>query len=122
MMETKVLNNQATFAVRFPDGTMISESGKVRFETFKSVIKRIGMERVAAYAKISKRKRLKQPYVNKSKNEILENGVYTQELVDGYYVVNKFSALNMARFLRDMSKELNLGLTIYNPCKTPLRD
>ena len=73
MMETKVLNNQATFAVRFPDGTMISESGKVRFETFKSVIKRIGMERVAAYAKISKRKRLKQPYVNKSKNEILEN-------------------------------------------------
>ena len=122
MMETKVLNNQATFAVRFPDGTMISESGKVRFETFKSVIKRIGMERVAAYAKISKRKRLKQPYVNKSKNEILENSGYTQELVDGYYVVNKFSALNMARFLRDMSKELNLGLTIYNPCKTPLRD
>ena len=122
MMETKVLNNQATFAVRFPDGTMISESGKVRFETFKSVIRRIGMERVAAFAKISKRKRLKQPYVNKSKNEILENSGYTQELVDGYYVVNKFSALNMARFLRDMSKELNLGLTIYNPCKTPLRD
>lgn len=121
-METKVLNNQATFAVRFPDGTMISESGKVRFETFKSVIRRIGMERVAAFAKISKRKRLKQPYVNKSKNEILENSGYTQELVDGYYVVNKFSALNMARFLRDMSKELNLGLTIYNPCKTPLRD
>ena len=122
MMETKVLNNQATFAVRFPDGTMISESGKVRFETFKCVIRRIGMERVAAFAMISKRKRLKQPYVNKSKNEILENSGYTQELVDGYYVVNKFSALNMARFLRDMSKELNLGLTIYNPCKTPLRD
>ena len=53
MMETKVLNNQATFAVRFPDGTMISESGKVRFETFKSVIRRIGMERVAAFAQIS---------------------------------------------------------------------
>lgn len=58
--------------------------------------------------------------MRKKWNKVLEEGGYKQEFIGGYYVVSDFSALNMARFLRDLSIDLDLGLTIYNPCKTPL--
>lgn len=119
-METKVLNNQADFMVKFHDGTIAS--GRPRFETYKATIQKIGIDRVAKFALTSKLKRYGQPYINKERNKVLEDGGYKQEFVEGYYVVSDFSALNMARFLRDLSKELDLGLTIYNPCKTPLAD
>lgn len=119
-METKVINNQADFMVKFPDGTIMS--GKPRFETYKSTIQKIGIDKVAEFAKTSKLKRYGQPYINKQKNTVLEECGYKQEFIGGYYVVSDFSALNMARFLRDLSKELDLGLTIYNPCKTQLAE
>jgi hypothetical protein len=117
-METKVLNNQAEFMIKFPDGTFIT--GKPRFEVYKNTILKIGIDRVASFAQVSKLKRYGQPYINKIQNKILSEGGYKQEYIGGYYVVSDFSALNMSRFLRDLSKELDLGLTIYNPCKTPL--
>lgn len=117
-METKVLNNQGEFMVRFPDGTVIT--GNPRFEVYKNTILKIGIDRVASFAKGSKLKRYGQPYINKTPNKILNDGGYKQEFISGYYVVSDFSALNMSRFLRDLSKDLDLGLTIYNPCKTPL--
>ena len=119
-MDTKVLNNQAEFMVKFPDGSLAT--GKPRFEAYKATIQKIGIDRVAKFAQTSKLKRYGQPYINKERNKVLEEGGYKQEFIGGYYVVSDFSALNMARFLRDLSKELNLGLTIYNPCKTPLAD
>lgn len=106
--------------VKFPDGTIAS--GKPRFEAYKAAIQKIGIDRVAKFAQTSKLKRYGQPYINKERNKVLEEGGYKQEFIGGYYVVSDFSALNMARFLRDLSKELDLGLTIYNPCKTPLAD
>ena len=121
-MKTIILNNTAEFAVKFPDGTLIMEASKNRFETYKRTLQKIGMVRVAQFALNAKIKRYGEPYINKQRNLVLENGGYKQELVDGYYVVSDFSALNMARFLRDLSNELNLGLTIYNPCKTPLAE
>ena len=119
-MDTKVLNNQAEFMVKFPDGSIAT--GKPRFDAYKATIQKIGIDRVAKFAQTSKLKRYGQPYINKERNKVLEEGGYKQEFIGGYYVVSDFSALNMARFLRDLSKELNLGLTIYNPCKTPLAD
>ena len=119
-MNTKVLNNQAEFMVKFPDGSIAT--GKPRFEAYKATIQKIGIDRVAKFAQTSKLKRYGQPYINKERNKVLEEGGYKQEFIGGYYVVSDFSALNMARFLRDLSKELDLGLTIYNPCKTPLAD
>ena len=119
-METRILNNQADFMVKFPDGTIAS--GKPRFEAYKATIQKIGIDRVAKFAQTSKLKRYGQPYINKQKNPVLEEGGYKQEFIGGYYVVSDFSALNMARFLRDLSNELDLGLTIYNPCKTPLAE
>ena len=121
-MKTTILNNTAEFAVKFPDGTFIMEATQSRYETYKKTLQKIGMARVAQFALTAKTKRYGQPYINKHRNSILENGGYKQDIVDGYYVVSDFSALNMARFLRDLSKELDLGLTIYNPCKTPLAD
>ena len=119
-MNTKVLNNQAEFMVKFPDGSIAT--GKPRFDAYKATIQKIGIDRVAKFAQTSKLKRYGQPYINKERNKVLEEGGYKQEFIGGYYVVSDFSALNMARFLRDLSKELGLGLTIYNPCKTPLAD
>ena len=119
-MDTKVLNNQAEFMVKFPDGSIAT--GKPRFDAYKATIQKIGIDRVAKFAQTSKLKRYGQPYINKERNKVLEEGGYKQEFIGGYYVVSDFSALNMARFLRDLSKELDLGLTIYNPCKTPLAD
>lgn len=119
-MDTKVLNNQAEFMVKFPDGSIAT--GKPRFEVYKATIQKIGIVRVAKFAQTSKLKRYGQPYINKERNKVLEEGGYKQEFIGGYYVVSDFSALNMARSLRDLSKELDLGLTIYNPCKTPLAD
>ena len=106
--------------VKFPDGSIAT--GKPRFEAYKATIQKTGIDRVAKFAQTSKLKRYGQPYINKERNKVLEEGGYKQEFIGGYYVVSDFSALNMARFLRDLSKELNLGLTIYNPCKTPLAD
>ena len=119
-MKTTILNNAADFAVKFPDGTLIMEASKSRYETYKKTLQKIGVDRVAQFALTAKTKRHGEPYVNKLMNSKLEEGGYKQELVDGYYVVCNFSALNMARFLRDLSIDLDLGLTIYNPCKTQL--
>lgn len=62
-METKVLNHQADFIVKFPDGTIAS--GKPRFEAYKVAIQKIGIDKVAKFAQTSKLKRYGQPYINK---------------------------------------------------------
>ena len=116
-METKILNHQADFMVKFPDGTLISKPNEKRFATYKAVIQKIGLEKVASFALTTNIQRHKQPYINKKRNEILIEKGYDQEIVDGYYVVTAFSVPNMIRFLRDLSIEYDLGLTIYNPCK-----
>lgn len=116
-MNTKVLNNQADFMVKFPDGTLISRPNEKRFATYKAVIQKIGVAKVATFAAISKLKRHGEPYINKIKNEKLIQKKYEQEIVDGYWVVNDFSVPNMVRFLRDLSIYYDLGLIIYNPCK-----
>jgi hypothetical protein len=71
-METRILNNQADFMVKFPDGTIAS--GKPRFEAYKAAIQKIGIDRVAKFAQTSKLKRYGQPYINKQKNPVLEEG------------------------------------------------
>ena len=119
-MGTKVLNNQADFVVKFPDGSIVV--GKPRFDTYRFTIQKIGIDRVSQFAQISELKRLGQPYINRQRNRVLDENGYKQEYIGGYYVISNLSALNMARFLRDLSNELNLGLTIYNPCKTPLAE
>ena len=116
-METKVLNHQADFMVKFPDGTLISRPNEKRFATYKAVIQKIGLPKVATFASLTKIRRHGEPYVNKNKNEKLIQKGYEQEIVDGYWVVNDFSVPNMVRFLRDLSIYYDLGLTIYNPCK-----
>ena len=67
-METKVLNNQTEFMVKFPDGTFAI--GNTRFETYKATILKIVIDRVASFAQTSKLKRFGQPYINKQKNNL----------------------------------------------------
>lgn len=92
-------------SVRFPDGSVIC--GRNAIETVKAVIRRVGMERVAAlgithsgYNLVSRKRRPQN------------DGVVWQHALDGWYVYSNMSNSQKVKDLRTISECYHLGLRI----------
>ena len=99
------------FAVTFPDGTVINEANK--FETYRKVLSKIGIEKVENIAAEMKYHRHHTPLVTKSKHEaILNDSTYNYIQEGNYYVVKGINQITMYRMVMLLNERLNLQLKV----------
>ena len=99
------------FAVTFPDGTVINEANK--FETYRKVLSKIGIEKVENIAAEMKYHRHHTPLVTKSKHEaILNDSTYNYIQEGNYYVVKGINQITMYRMVMLLNDRLNLQLKV----------
>ena len=99
------------FAVTFPDGTVINEANK--FETYRKVLSKIGIEKVENIAAEMKYHRHHTPLVTMSKHEaILNDSTYNYIQEGDYYVVKGINQITMYRMVMLLNDRLNLQLKV----------
>ena len=99
------------FAVTFPDGTVINEANK--FETYRKVLSKIGIEKVENIAAEMKYHRHHTPLVTMSKHEAILNDSTYNYIQDGdYYVVKGINQITMYRMVMLLNDRLNLQLKV----------
>lgn len=100
-----VTNHTKGLRVTFPDGTTVCESKAI--DTFKSVLKRIGFERVNQLG-------ITHSGFNLVSREQRRAGFSSQHELDGWYIYSNISNEAKKDDLAKISELLNLNLTIEN--------
>ena len=109
--DKKLPRSPKVFAVTFPDGTVINEANK--FETYRKVLSKIGIEKVENIAAEMKYHRHHTPLVTKSKYEaILNDPTYNYIQEGDYYVVKGINQITMYRMVMLLNDRLNLQLKV----------
>ena len=109
--DKKLPRSPKEFAVTFPDGTVINEANK--FETYRKVLSKIGIEKVENIAAEMKYHRHHTPLVTMSKHEaILNDSTYNYIQEGDYYVVKGINQITMYRMVMLLNDRLNLQLKV----------
>lgn len=109
--DKKLPRSPKVFAVTFPDGTVINEANK--FETYRKVLSKIGIEKVENIAAEMKYHRHHTPLVTMSKHEaILNDSTYNYIQEGDYYVVKGINQITMYRMVMLLNDRLNLQLKV----------
>lgn len=109
--DKKLPRSPKVFAVTFPDGTVINEANK--FETYRKVLSKIGIEKVENIAAEMKYHRHHTPLVTMSKHEAILNDSTFNYIQEGdYYVVKGINQITMYRMVMLLNDRLNLQLKV----------
>ena len=98
-----------SLSVSFPDGTIVKED--TIFGTFRSAIEKIGLDRIADFAKSAPVMRKGLPIIDTQEQQVLLDANYTYEQVGNYFVL-KIKNVSYRKFLEEASKALNLNINI----------
>ena len=109
--DKKLPKTPKVFTVEFPDGTVIDEDN--RFETYRKVLSKIGIEQVEKIAAEMKYHRLHTPLVTKSKYEAIVNKPAYDYVQEGdYYIVKGIDAITMYNMVMLLDNRLDLQLKV----------
>ena len=99
------------FAVTFPDGTVINEDNK--FETYRQVLSKIGIEQVEKIAAEMDYHRRHTPLVTKSKyEEILNDPTFSYIQEGDCFIVKGINVITMYRMVMLLNSRLDLQLKV----------
>lgn len=107
MNSSKGIKNMS---VEFPDGTIIKRN--TQFETYLTVLEKIGLDRVEPIAAQKRYTRLDCPFVSKEQYDaILNNDKGFSYVKSGdYYIIKGIVAKSLIAFIDWISEELNLNI------------
>lgn len=109
--DKKLPRTPKVFTVEFPDGTVIDEDN--RFETYRKVLSKIGIEQVEKIAAEMKYHRRHTPLVTKKQHEeILNDAVYSYVQEGDYYIVKGIDAITMYNMVMLLDNRLDLQLKV----------
>ncbi len=109
--DKKLPRTPKVFTVEFPDGTVIDENN--RFETYRKVLSKIGIEKVEHIAAEMKYHRRHTPLVTKSKFDAILNGPTYSYIQEGdYYIVKGMNDITMYNMIMLLNDRLNLQLKV----------
>ena len=109
--DKKLPRTPKVFTVEFPDGTVIDENN--RFETYRKVLSKIGIEKVEHIAAEMKYHRLHTPLVTKSKFDAILNGPTYSYIQEGdYYIVKGMNDITMYNMIMLLDNRLGLQLKV----------
>ena len=99
-----------SMSVEFPDGTIIKRN--TQFETYLTVLEKIGLDRVEPIAAQKRYTRLDCPFVSKEQYDaILNNDKGFSYVKSGdYYIIKGIVAKSLIAFIDWISEELNLNI------------
>lgn len=104
--------------IEFPDGTAITTENLTQFDAFIEAMKKIGLEKVFTVADKLKYQRRNCPMLSLEKFEAIENDPgYSYVQVDNYYFVKGAKSYTYVRIIEDLSKMLDLNISVI--CKKP---
>lgn len=98
-----------SLSVSFPDGTIVKED--TIFGTFRTAIEKIGLDKIADFAKSAPVMRNGLPIIDTQKQQVLLDADYTYEQVGNYFVL-KIKNVSYRKFLEEASIALNLNINI----------
>ena len=99
------------FSVEFPDGTVIDEDN--RFETYRKVLSKIGIELVEKIAAEMKYHRHHTPLVTKSKYEAILNDPTFSYIQEGdCFIVKGLNTITMYKMVMMLDSRLDLQLKV----------
>ena len=109
--DKKLPRTPKVFTVEFPDGTVIDENN--RFETYRKVLSKIGIEKVEHIAAEMKYHRRHTPLVTKSKFDAILNGPTYSYIQEGdYYIVKGMNDITMYNMIMLLDNRLGLQLKV----------
>lgn len=109
--DKKLPRTPKVFTVEFPDGTVIDENN--RFETYRKVLSKIGIEKVEHIAAEMKYHRRHTPLVTKSKFDAILNGPTYSYIQEGdYYIVKGMNDITKYNMIMLLDNRLGLQLKV----------
>lgn len=109
--DKKLPRTPKVFTVEFPDGTVIDEDN--RFETYRKVLSKIGIELVEKIAAEMKYHRHHTPLVTKSKYEAILNDPTFSYIQEGdCFIVKGINVITMYRMVMLLDSRLDLQLKV----------
>ena len=109
--DKKLPRTPKVFVVTFPDGTEINEDNK--FETYRKVLSKIGIEQVEKIAAEMDYHRRHTPLVTKSKyEEILNDPTFSYIQEGDCFIVKGINVITMYRMVMLLDSRLDLQLKV----------
>lgn len=109
--DKKLPRTPKVFTVEFPDGTVIDEDN--RFETYRKVLSKIGIEQVEKIAAEMKYHRHHTPLVTKSKYEAILNDPTFSYIQEGdCFIVKGLNTITMYKMVMLLDNRLDLQLKV----------
>lgn len=109
--DKKLPRTPKVFTVEFPDGTVIDEDN--RFETYRKVLSKIGIELVEKIAAEMKYHRHHTPLVTKSKYEAILNDPTFSYIQEGdCFIVKGLNTITMYKMVMMLDSRLDLQLKV----------
>ena len=109
--DKKLPRTPKVFTVEFPDGTVIDEDN--RFETYRKVLSKIGIEQVEKIAAEMKYHRHHTPLVTKSKYEAILNDPTFSYIQEGdCFIVKGLNTITMYKMVMMLDSRLDLQLKV----------
>lgn len=109
--DKKLPRTPKVFTVEFPDGTVIDEDN--RFETYRKVLSKIGIEQVEKIAAEMNYHRRHTPLVTKSKYEAILNDPTFSYIQEGdCFIVKGINVITMYRMVMLLDSRLDLQLKV----------
>ena len=99
-----------SLSVSFPDGTIVKED--TIFGTFRTAIEKIGLDKIADFAKSAPVMRKGLPIIDTQEQQVLLDANYIYEQVGNYFVLSQIKNVSYRKFLEEASKALNLNINI----------
>lgn len=99
-----------SLSVSFPDGTRVKED--TIFASFRTAIEKIGLDRIADFAKAAPVKRKGLPIIDTQEQQVLLDAKYTYEQVGNYFVLSQIKNVSYRKFLEEASKALGMNLIV----------
>ena len=107
----KLPKTPKVFTVEFPDGTVIDEDN--RFETYRKVLSKIGIEQVEKIAAEMKYHRRHTPLVTKSKYEAILNDPTFSYVQEGdCFIIKGLNDITMYNMVMLLDNRLDLQLKV----------
>ena len=103
-------NPYTSLSVSFPDGTIVKED--TIFGTFRTAIEKIGLDKIADFAKSAPVKRKRLPIIDTQKQQVLLDANYTYEQVGNYFVLSQIKNVSYRKFLEEATKALGINLIV----------
>lgn len=99
-----------SLGVSFPDGTIVKED--TIFGTFLKTIEKIGLDKIADFAKNASVKRKGLSIIDTQEQQTLIDAGYKYENLGNYFILSKIKNVSYRKFLEEASKALNLNINI----------